>query len=98
MSNIGYLHSLAKQDNVRIVPWTVLCEELGIEYSWGQPQSTLTSLLPRLAASPPLTLLLVDETRPGGGDWAGFQPCDNLDFMISLQPWDRTGASGTVTR
>ena len=29
----------------------------------------------------------MDETSPGGGDWAGFQPCDNLDFMIALAPW-----------
>ena len=89
-----YLFSLVQQDNVRIVPCRVLCEELGIKYDFGQPQSTLTSLLPRLAASPPLTLLLEDETPPGGGNWTSFQPCDNLDFMIALAPWSR--GSGRV--
>jgi hypothetical protein len=87
-----YLSSLADQDNVRIVPCRVLCQEQDVEYDWDQPQSTLASLLPHLAASPPLTLLLVDETQPGGGDWAAFQPCDNLDFMIALMPWDYGGA------
>ena len=107
-----YLSSLAKQDNVRIIPMTVLCEEQDVEYEELDAQSTLTRLLPRLAASPPLTLLLVDETKPGEGtygpyesslrqmgyreqrgegegeaDWADFQPCDNLDFMIALAPW-----------
>ena len=83
-----YLSSLAGQDNVRIVPCYVLCEEQDVEIDYRHSQSMLTRLLPRLAASPPLTLLLVDETEPGGGDWAAFQPCDNLDIMISLQPWN----------
>ena len=88
-----YLSFLAGQDNVRIVPFRVLCEEQEVKYEGRQPQSTLTSLLSRLAASPPLTLLLVDETSPGGGDWAGFEPCDNVDFFIALAPWGR-GSGG----
>ena len=85
----NYLSSLAMQDNVTIVDFQVLCQKQDVEYNYRRPQSTLASLLPRLAASPPLTLLLVDETFAGEGDWASFQPCKNLDFMIALAPWDR---------
>ena len=86
-----YLSSLAKQANVRIISLTVLCAVLGIKYDWAKPQSTLTNLIRRLAARPPLTLLLVDETKPGGGDWAAFQPCNNIDFMIALSPFSYDG-------
>ena len=81
------MSSLTKQDNVRFVSITTLCREQNVDHDWRQPQSVLTSLLPRLAASPTLTLLLVDETEACGGDWSSFEPCDNVDLIMALQPW-----------
>ena len=89
-----YLSSLTKQDNVRIVSISTLCREQNVDHDWRQPQSVLTSLLPRLASSPTLTLLLVDETEACGGDWSSFEPCDNVDLMMALQPW--SDVKGTV--
>ena len=86
-----YLTSLVDKENVSFVTTRALCQQLGVEYDRYQPQSTLTSLLHRLADPDCLTLLLLDETQPDargeqGVDWSAFQPCHTVDWMIALRP------------
>ena len=86
-----YLTSLVDKENVSFVTTRALCQQVGVEYDLYQPQSTLTSLLHRLADPDCLTLLLLDETPPDargeqGADWSAFQPCPTVDWMIALRP------------